>query len=286
MAFPTDIGIIDLMLNIPGPNDRSWYDFMQPLFMDEASRNFAKMPAEHYFRNAPEVENHADPVAWTVAQMDVFGIDKAMLGITTELNQQALRRFPERFFGSYHVDPNRGMDAVRAIVAAKEEWDIKAVTAFPSGTCPQAPINDRRWYPIYAKCVELDLPICICVGVPGPRLPLAPQKVELLDDVCWFFPELKIVMRHGGHPWEDLAVKLMGKYPNLSCMTSAYAPKHYPKTYIDYANRRGSKQILYAGYFPMGLSLERIFAELPNVPLADEVWPLFLRENALEIFKP
>ena len=286
MAFPSDIGIIDLMLNIPGPDDRSWYDFMQPLFMDEASRNFSKMPAEHYFRNAPEVAHHDDPVAWTVEQMDAFGIDKAMLGITTELNQQALRRFPDRFFGSYHVDPNRGMDAVRAIVAAKEEWDIKAVTAFPSGTCPQAPINDRRWYPVYAKCVELDLPICICVGVPGPRLPLAPQKVELLDDVCWFFPELKIVMRHGGHPWEDLAVKLMAKYPNLYCMTSAYAPKRYPQTYIDYANRRGAHKVMYAGYFPMGLSLERIFAELPQMPLAADVWSKFLRENALEVFRP
>ena len=43
---------------------------------------------------------------------------------------------------------------------------------------------------------------------------------------------------------------------------------------------------MYAGYFPMGLSLERIFAELPQVPLAADVWPKFLRENALEVFRP
>jgi hypothetical protein len=43
---------------------------------------------------------------------------------------------------------------------------------------------------------------------------------------------------------------------------------------------------MYAGYFPMGLSLERIFAELPNVPFKEEVWPKFLRDNALEVFGP
>ncbi|MFM7685493.1 MAG: hypothetical protein ACKPDI_06155, partial [Actinomycetota bacterium] len=52
-------------------------------------------------------------------------------------------------------------------------------------------------------------------GVPGPRLPLAAQHVELVDEVCWYFPELTFVMRHGGEPWVDLNVKLLLKWPNL-----------------------------------------------------------------------
>ena len=252
MAFPRDIGVIDLMLNVPDPNDRAWYAFLKPLLLDEQSRNFDKMPAEHLFRHIPEIAEQDDYVAYTVAQMDRFGIDKALVGISAPLNQEALRRFPDRFIGSVTADPNRGMEGVREIERAVEEWGIKAVTAFPAGLCPQVPINDKKFYPIYAKCVELDLPICPCVGVPGPRVPLGAQKVEHLDEVCWFFPELKIVMRHGGHPWEDLAVKLMLKYPNLYLMTSAYAPRHYPKAYIDYANSRGAHKVLYAGYFPRG----------------------------------
>ncbi len=111
------------------------------------------------------------------------------------------------------------------------------------------------------------------------------QRVELLDEVCWFFPELKIVMRHGAEPWEDLAIKLMIKYPNLYYSTSAFAPRYYPKSIIDYANTsRGSDRIIYAGYFPMGLSLERIFSDLENVPFKEEVWPKFLRENAKRVF--
>ena len=122
-------------------------------------------------------------------------------------------------------------------------------------------------------------------GIPGPRLPAEPQKVEHIDEVCWFFPELKFVMRHGAEPWTELAVKLMLKYPNLYYSTSAFAPKHYPKAIIDYANTRGADKIMYAGYFPMGLSLERIFTDMKNVPFNENVWPKFLRENAIRVFK-
>ncbi len=41
--------------------------------------------------------------------------------------------------------------------------------------------------------------------------------------------------------------------------------------------------MIYAGYFPMGLSLERIAKELPGVGFKDEVWPKFLRTNALRV---
>lgn len=286
MSYPSDVGVIDLMMQIPGQDNRPWYEFMRPLFMDEASRNYSKMPAEHLFHHVPDIANHSDYVAYTVEKMDAFGIAKAMVGVNHPEGQEAIRRFPDRFFGSYHADPNRGMDEVRTLVRMKAEWNIKAVTGFPAGLVPQVPIDDRRWYPIYAKCIELDLPFCCTVGVPGPRIPMAPQKVELIDEVCWFFPELKFVMRHGAEPWVDLAVKLMLKYPNLSYMTSAFAPKHYPKEIIDFANTRGSKQVMYAGYWPMGLSLERIFGELPAVPFRDHVWPRFLRQNALDIFRP
>ena len=67
--------------------------------------------------------------------------------------------------------------------------------------------------------------------------------------------------------------------------TSAFAPKHYPKAIIEYANTRGADKIIYAGYFPMGLSLDRIFSDMENVPLKAHVWPKFLRENAIKVFK-
>lgn len=287
MSMPKDVRVIDLMLNIPGEDNSGWYEFMKPLLLDRESQQVFKMPAQYLFKNIPDVGPQEDYIDYTIKKLDQFNIERALMGIDdeNEVVKQAKRRFPERILASYHANPNNGMDEVRKIVRMHEEHGIVAVTAFPSGLCPQVPINDKRWYPIYAKCVELDLPFCCCVGVPGPRLPMAPQHVELIDEVCWFFPELKFVMRHGAEPWVDLAVKLMLKYPNLYYMTSAFAPKHYPKPIIEYANTRGSSKILYAGYFPMGLSLERIFEELDSVPFKPEVWPKFLRENAVRVFK-
>ncbi|POP53710.1 amidohydrolase family protein [Zhongshania marina] len=287
MAMPTDIKVIDLMLSVPGEDNSQWYEFMKPLLMDEESRNMFKMPAQYMFKDIPDSGKKEDYIAYTVEQMDKHNIERAMLGVDdhNEIAKEALRRHPDRFFASLEVNPNNGMDEVRKMVRLHQEFGIKAITGFASGLCPQVPYDDKKWYPIYAKCVELDIPFCPCVGVPGPRLPMAPQKVELLDEVCWFFPELKVVMRHGAEPWEKLAWKLMLKYPNLYYMTSAFAPKHYPEEIVKFANSRGADKVMYAGYFPMGLSLDRIFKDMPNVPFKDEVWPKFLRENARKVFK-
>ena len=287
MAMPTDIKVIDLMLSVPGEDNSQWYEFMKPLLMDEESRNMFKMPAQYMFKDIPDSGKKEDYIAYTVEQMDKHNIERAMLGVDdhNEIAKEALRRHPDRFFASLEVNPNNGMDEVRKMVRLHQEFGIKAITGFASGLCPQVPYDDKKWYPIYAKCVELDIPFCPCVGVPGPRLPMAPQKVELLDEVCWFFPELKVVMRHGAEPWEKLAWKLMLKYPNLYYMTSAFAPKHYPEEIVKFANSRGADKVMYAGYFPMGLSLDRIFKDMPNVPFKDEVWPKFLRENARTVFK-
>ena len=286
MGMPTGLGIIDLMLGIPSADPKPGYDFLRPLLRDRESLESFERPVESLFKDLPRSGGRDDFIAYTLREMDRYGIERALIAVSEEdkTAQQALRRHPDRFIASCQSDPNRGMEDVRRIQRMYDEFGIKAVVAFPAGCFPQVPINDKRFYPVYARCVELDVPICVCVGVPGPRIPMAAQHVELVDEVCWFFPELKFVMRHGGEPWTELAVKLMLKWPNLYYSTSAFAPKYYPRAIVDYANTRGADKILYAGYFPMGLTLERIFRELPEVPFRDHVWPKFLRENALRVF--
>jgi uncharacterized protein len=285
MAMPTDVGIVDLMLGIPDGPKKDWYAFLKPLVRDTESREDFEFPAQYMFKEVPDDPDSDDNVAFVLSQMDRHGIDQAMVGYVTKGETgRALREHPDRFLASASVDPNRGMDAVRDLEKAVAGGAISA-QVFPAGCNPQVPINDKRMYPIYAKCIELDIPIFVCVGVPGPRVPMACQHVELVDEVCWFFPELRFVTRHGCEPWTDLAVKLLLKWPNLYYSTSAFAPKYYPQAIIDYANTRGADKIMYAGYFPSGLSLERIMTEMPNVGFKDQVWPKFLRENALRVLK-
>jgi predicted TIM-barrel fold metal-dependent hydrolase len=202
-----------------------------------------------------------------------------------EVALRALRDYPTRFVPEMMVQPNGGMEAVREVQRMDDLHGLAAVSAFPSGYFPQVPIADKAFFPLYACLVERKLPFFVCVGVPGPRIPMEPQLVEQLDELAWFFPDLTIVMRHGAEPWADLAVKLMLKYPNLYYSTSAFAPRHYPKVIVDYANTRGADKILYAGYFPAGLTLERIIGELPQVPFLPHVWPKFLYQNACRVLK-
>ena len=281
MPRPRDIPVIDTLI---GFRDRHQ--------MDVASlrTSWEKHPAEYMFKDTPEdLDENADRLAAideTLAEMDRYNVRTGMIHLSDDRTPEAVRRYPDRFVACQSVDPNKGMEAVRKIQHAHDTYGIRSVAFFPSGQNPPVPINHRLAYPVYAKCIELDLPIFINVGVPGPRIPMMPQYVGHLDEVCYDFPELKIVMRHGAEPWEDLAVKLMLKWPNLYYSTSAFAPKYWPEAIIKFANTRGADKILYAGYYPMGLELSRIMDEMDRVPFKDEtVWRKFLHDNAAGLLK-
>ena len=285
MAGPVGLPVIDTMMGFPHEGSAQ-YDFIRKQTKDRESKEDFEFPVEYMFKDVPQGLSTEDPVSLVLQQMDRFGIEKAMIGVGEDSAQLALKMFPDRFVpcGAL-VDPNDVMGSVNAIRRDHEQFGIRATSVFPAGTFPQVPIDDPKMYPIYATCVELGIPIFVCAGIPGPRVPFSPQEVSRIDIVMFDFPDLVFVTRHGCEPWADLAVKLMLKWPNLYYSTSAFAPKYYPKAIIDYANSRGADKVLYAGYFPMGLSLERIFSELPNVPLKDEVWPKFLYGNAARILR-
>ena len=289
MPMPDGLGVIDTMIGMPTGDRRWWARSMAPLLLDEGSKTEFQHAASYMYKDLPpEPEMGEDPVAVLLREMDTHGVAQGLLPVTPDdpVATRAIREHPDRLIGSYLVDPVRGMDGVRELETAVRELGVKAAGFFPCGCVPQVPIDDRMAYPIYAKCVELDIPIFINTGVPGPRVPMDAQEVRLLDKVCWFFPELRIVMRHGGEPWVDLAVKLMVKYENLYYSTSAFAPKYYPREILEYANSsRGAGKIIYAGYYPSGLTFERIFRELGQLPLADATWPKFLRDNARKVLK-
>ncbi|GAY15751.1 amidohydrolase family protein [Mycobacterium sp. shizuoka-1] len=284
MAGPVGLPVIDTMIGFPHEGTAQ-YDFIRKQTKDRQSKEDFDFPVEYMFKDVPKGLPTDDPVSLLLQQMDRFGIEKSMIGVSEgSAAELALKMFPDRFIASGNVnDPNDVMGTVTNIRREYETYGIRAVSCFPSGTFPQVPIDDPKMYPVYATCVELGLPIFCCAGVPGPRIPMAPQEVSRIDIVMFDFPDLVFVTRHGCEPWQDLAVKLMLKWPNLYYSTSAFAPKYYPKEIIDYANTRGADKIIYAGYFPMGLSLERIFSDLPTVPFKDEVWPKFLYGNAARI---
>jgi predicted TIM-barrel fold metal-dependent hydrolase len=290
MAMPKDIRIVDTFLDLPYKKEETpLTKRFEGLRDADAKAGSHQHPAGYLFKDGPEGRHRgADPISDTLREMDKYNIEFAQVSVQTlddPVVNEALTKHRGRFIGTFTPDPNKGMEAVRDIVRAKEQLDIVSISMFPAGFNPQVPINDKRMYPIYAKCIELDIAVFCTSGIPGPRLPYECQYTGLVDEVCWFFPDLRFVFRHGCDPWADLAVKLLLKWPNLYYSTSAFAPKHYPKEIIEFANKRGADKIIYAGYYPSGLSLDRIFGEMPAVPFKDEVWPKFLRDNAMKVLK-
>ena len=244
-------------------------------------------PAEHLFKDAPERMEGGAKIEEIMALMDEVGVEKGLVRIDAESPEKTIQSIlphTDRFFAEVNVNPLRGMDAVRQMERLVRGYPGLIRGASVAGFQIQKPYNDKIYYPVYAKCVELDIPIIAHVGIPGPRVPGECQNPMHLDEVCWFFPDLKVVMCHGGEPWEFLCVKLMLKWPNLFYSTSAFTPRHYPKAILEYANTRGAERVLYAGYYP-ALDLRRVKKEVEQLPLRDHVWPLFLRENARRVFK-
>lgn len=260
MPVPADLGVIDLLVTLPRPQEAH--------------------PAEYLFKDTPRVA--ADEL---LPEMDRFGVERGLIPVVRgdEVAAELLRAHPGRFLGCWQLEPDRGPEGVRELRRAVEELGVVAAGAFPSGTNPVVPADDRSWYPLYLACAELGIPVFVNVGVPGPRWPAEVQHPLLLARVLADLPELTMVTRHGGEPWVAETVALMRAWPNLHYSTSAFAPRHYPRAIVDFANADGADRVLYAGYFPSGLTLERIFAELAALPLREDVWPRFLRTNALRV---
>ena len=217
-----------------------------------------------------------------LAALDRFGIARAGVSVdeSPALARRLLAAHPERFFARSEVDPRGGMDELRRLARLAGEVELRLVTASPARVF--VPIDDKLFYPFFAWCCERGVAFCTSLGVPAERVPFAPQKVERIDEVAWFFPELRLVMRDGGEPWQALAVVLMRKYPNLSFSSGGVPPSELPPELLDFANQDGAHQLLFASG---STELERFYKELPELGLARPVWPRFLHDNAARILK-
>lgn len=222
-----------------------------------------------------------------VDQLDRYNIAMGGCGLSVDDPDEIFDRIADRsdrVFAHVRVNPHSGMKGIRRLTDLATRYKfIKSVALSPFAIYPFIHPNSKEYYPIYAKCVELDLAVFINVGVPGPRIPSWMQDPMHLDEVCWFFPDLRVVMRHGGEPWEDMCVKLMLRWPNLYYAPTAMAPRHYPKAIMHYLRTRGADKIMFAGYWP-AFSYDEIFRQVGEFDLKSETWPKFLSGNARKAF--
>jgi len=235
-----------------------------------------------------EIYHTASNIDRWVAQLDKYNIAMGGCILTADDPDDKFDRvqaYAHRAFVHLRVDPHAGMKAVRRLTDLATRYScIKGVTISPFAIYPFIHANSKELYPIYAKCVELDLTVSINVGFPGPRIPAWPQDPMHLDEVCWFFPDLRVVMKHGGEPWEDTCVKMMLRWPNLYYATTGMSPKRYPKAITHYLKSRGADKIIFSGYWPV-FPYEQVYELVGAMDLKPETWEKFLGGNAKRAFK-
>ena len=142
------------------------------------------------------------------------------------------------------------------------------------------PPDDRRYYPLYAECIELDVPFCTQVGHTGPlRTSETGRPIPYLENVLLDFPELRVVAGHVGAPWMQEMLSLVRKFPNLVIDTSAYKPSRFPPELADYLRGRGRTRVLFGTNYPM-LTAGACLQGLGELGLDEESERLFLADNA------
>ena len=226
------------------------------------------------------------PASDMVAVLDRAGVDCAIVGIDPEDPPEWLcdysRDYPTRFAFAAEPRLKHGLDALWATEDLCAVVPVVAVRAAPMFM--KRPATDPVYYPLYLKCVELGLPLCITTGIPGP--PLLPADVQhpmFLDRVCLDFPTLSLVMIHGADPWWDVAIRLMLRHRNLTMVTSAWAPRYLPPSLLYFMNSRGQDKVMFGSDYPV-LEMDRALREVMELDLRPQVLTNYLSGNAERIF--
>jgi predicted TIM-barrel fold metal-dependent hydrolase len=231
------------------------------------------------------------PVESTIATMDEGGVRKGLICawwgpqgplISNDEVASIVKQFPDRFIGIGSVNLFRPMEAVRELRRCTKKLGFKGIRIVQ--WLWNLPPTDRRYYPVYAECVEHNIPICLQVGHTGPLCPSEPGRpIPYIDEVALEFPELRIVCGHIGYPWTVEMIAVATKHPNVFIDTSAYIAKRYPVELADYLKKNGREKILFGTNYPM-VTAARCLEGLNDLELADEVKELFLFRNAKRIF--
>lgn len=279
-------GIIDIVVNLFTPQEVE----LGQTGLDEDFKKQVRMPAE--MRDGVTIPDY-------IKKMDQAGIERSLLiavragdirvpesfEIPYERVYDICSQNPDRFSGLAGVDPFRGMEGLNDLETAVKEYGFVGAHLYPHWC--ELPPNHRKYYPYYAKCCELGIPIMMQVGhnliySKNRRLPSVGKPIYL-DQVAIDFPELKLIGIHIGIPWTEEMISMCWKHENVYTAGDAYAPKYWPEAFIHYANSYGKHKVMFGTDWPV-IDPIRAVDEFNNLNFKDSSKELVLRENAMRVF--
>lgn len=247
------------------PGSNQGYSVAQHIeLMDEAK-------VEKSFLLAPKMGRIGLPQSWQLDPKIVY---------------ETVQKHPDRFSGIVGIDPFTGMRGVRELEIMVKEYGFIGAHSYPHWY--ELPPDHARFYPFYAKCAELDIPIQMQVGhclryndeYPLPSV----GKPSTVDTIACHFPELKIIGIHIGWPWTEEMIAVAYKHPNVFIGTDAYAPKYWDPKLVHFINTFGQDKVLFGTDWPV-ISHKRARDEIAELGLREDSEVKFLRSNALSVYK-
>jgi len=232
-----------------------------------------------------------------VAAMDEAGIDQGVLTAGLSDPERAHRRggfAAEDFLAIADEHPGRFLVSAAVDRASRPSANVRRLRelaqhpAFVLGRVTplveQYDLNHRLYYPFYATCEELGLPVSINVGIPGPQVRSRCQDPVLLEDVLIDFPKLTVIGAHMGHPYEALLIQYMLKWPQLHLMTSAYLATYMDPAMVKFMDSsRGRGRLLFASDHPV-IPASKALAAAKQLPLSEAGMAEFLGGAATRLF--
>ncbi|MCP4137190.1 MAG: amidohydrolase [bacterium] len=232
------------------------------------------------------------PLEFTTGVMDQGNVGKGLICawwgpqgplITNDEVAACVEKYPDRFIGIASVDLCSPMEGIRELRRCVKELKFKGLRIVQ--WLWNLPPTNRYYYPFYAECIELGIPVCFQVGHTGPLRPSEPGRpIPYIDEVAIDFPELKIVCGHIGYPWTAEMIAVATKHSNVYIDTSAYTAKRFPAELVSYMKTNGKKKVLFGTNYPM-IMPKKCLEDLGSLELDQEVEDLFLFENAKRVFE-
>lgn len=229
-----------------------------------------------------------------IAQMHAAGVQRAIIcaadNTTTwnrktpnEVMSKLCERYPNVFIGLAGADPHKGMEAVREFEYAVKSLGLRGLNLGP--WLHKLLPNDKRYYPLYAKAIELNVPVVLAMSSHfDPTTTFETGNPTYLDEVCGFFPELKVIASHAGWPWILQMVAVAWRHPNVYLELSGIRPRYLHGDLVAYFDTPILKgRVLFATDYPL-LEWSGCIDDLLRLPIAEETKREILWDNAVRLF--
>ncbi|CAA0108291.1 Uncharacterised protein [Starkeya nomas] len=204
------------------------------------------------------------------------------LTVTADEVHEVIRRTPGYAYGLFGINPHTALKGVRELERAVRELGFVGAHVHPHGF--DLGPEHAFYFPFYAKCVELDVPLVVSMGHTLDFMPIENGRPVRLDRVALYFPDLKIVCTHTGWPWVEEAIALASKHPNVFLGTTAYAPRYWKPEMVHFINSWGQDKVVWGTDFPL-LTHEEVLPQLDALGLREAPRRKLLWENAEKLFR-